>query len=339
MLFARACVIIYVYEKIRGGHLCRSASRRAPCGRGGLQRHGAGIGLFGRCGGILRGRHVLYLLIRRARRRRAVQRHAACGQKDGDRQYLNVYSRNGDAGTFISALGGSFVPTLVEGTTDVYRTRISLSNSMLEQDKVHLLLRDYAHNETSVTIHPSSLNTIVVSNDIDNTYDFAFSRLSASGGYITYLFEVYQNGVPADGFDSPVTLYLYYGEDFDLSTFYLEIDGVEVTPSYDAETGYVSITFEPIDGASTIVVNVEPSEVVTPDNPDHGDDDDNTSGNSSSTPNTGDSSSTPGENPEPEDPSTSEGLPAWAIALIVVGSLVVVGGVVALVIVLTKKKK
>lgn len=260
-------------------------------------------------------------------------------EKDGDRQYLNVYSRNGDAGTFISALGGSFVPTLVEGTTDVYRTRISLSNSMLEQDKVHLLLRDYAHNETSVTIHPSSLNTIVVSNDIDNTYDFAFSRLSASGGYITYLFEVYQNGVPADGFDSPVTLYLYYGEDFDLSTFYLEIDGVEVTPSYDAETGYVSITFEPIDGASTIVVNVEPSEVVTPDDPDHGDDGDNTSGNSSSTPNTGDSSSTPGENPEPENPSTSEGLPAWAIALIVVGSLVVVGGVVALVIVLTKKKK
>ena len=255
--------------------------------------------------------------------------------ENGSLRSLRVRAKGSDLYIQNAAYPGPL--TLVEGTTDVYESTFLLSDADFSTGSYYLRLIDKANNETVVLLDLNNLDRILAGSFLENGMSFYLNNTSSAGGQYIYAFGLmdanYLDFIP----DEPeaVTILINIGAGQDIAGYSATYenstgDQTPIELSYDSETGFLSLTISEFDGPSTIITNFNLSSQGT--NPPSGDSSNTSSNISSSTP--GDSSSSGSQTP-----SEPQGLEPWAIALIVVGGVVVLGGIGAAVFFLFLKPK
>ena len=224
------------------------------------------------------------------------------------RQQLVVTTKGGDAA--ISYAGRAAIPTKVEGSDDLYRATLTLTDSIIEDNdgRLNLTITDTAYNSTSVIVHLNSLNAFVSANGLPDDADFVLQPTNITAGNYAYDVTLIDAAGSDLDYTGTVTLTLHVGTGLDASTITATANGQAVENiSYDSTTGYVTLSnVQFTDGFASINLS---RQVITPGS-------------------------------TPVDPSKpSSGLQAWHIALIAVGGVVLVAGIAFLVIFLLKKKK
>ena len=232
------------------------------------------------------------------------------------------------------------IPTAVGD--DTYEICFPITDDMIEKDKVVVTFYDYANNDGCFIIHLSNLGERLYIPGLNADNDFWFTRLSSGSGVYNYEISIVNQKSEYVKYNDTGILTLYFGEGLNLGesrsdglqTVDVLVNDEEATMLYDPATGYATIEIEFDDGYATLTLYAQPA---VPEG--------SWTGDSSSTGGTGDSSSS-----NPTDSSTSssgqntpttpsQGLEPWAIALIAVGSILVIGGIGVGVFFLVKKKK
>ena len=242
------------------------------------------------------------------------------------KKILTAVTKGGNEATSLLQTGTATAVTSLGN--DEYQTEIDVSR----YDYVTLQFADFAHNYTYATYHTDDLSVYFSTNEsgLVRTSNFDWARIGNGVYEFTYLTGSSQNSgkTPVD-----IQLHLYAGTGLDLEPD-VYVDGEYAEATYDATTGYVTITIPAGTEVASVDINFEVQSLAIEEEPD----DDNTSDEPGEEPdddNTGDDNTS-------DDNEESTGLGTGAIVGITVGSVAgvaVVGGGITLGVRHSKKKK
>jgi hypothetical protein len=160
-------------------------------------------------------------------------------RENGSRYYLDLVAR-GNNNTAKFNTTNTVVPTLVEGTTDDYKSSYSFNAKTYESNKIHVILTDYAHNELALLVHPQELYFSVGSTFFTNKNDFAIVNYGTNGSY-DYTIEIQDAKGNAITPKADYILYIQLDTGLNAEDIIVSVDGEAGNFTYDAASGMLAI--------------------------------------------------------------------------------------------------
>lgn len=160
-------------------------------------------------------------------------------RENGSRYYLDLVAR-GNNNTAKFNTTNTVVPTLVEGTSDDYKSSYSFNAKTYESNKIHVILTDYAHNELALLVHPQELYFSVGSTFFTNKNDFAIVNYGTNGSY-DYTIEIQDAKGNAITPKADYVLYIQLETGLNSEDIIVSVDGEDGNFTYDAASGMLAI--------------------------------------------------------------------------------------------------
>ncbi len=227
----------------------------------------------------------------------------------------------------------ALVPKLVAGTNDTYEATATLSKTILNNNKVTIALSDYAHNATTILLHPSDMTFSVAGTFFSDKYDFSVDEIDPSTNmYTISIYDAKGNIIDPSKLNT-YTLNIQLQTGLSASDISVTLDGETAAASdysYDAATGILSVTIKK--GVSSIQLSHKPQA------------NGGSADSSSSSSTTPDSSVTPDSSSSSTDSSSSsssssEGKKGCFGSIIGTSSVIAALGLVGVGLALKKKKE
>jgi len=244
--------------------------------------------------------------------------------KKGNNQYLHIVTNGADyiqSGTLMTA-------EPVAGSDGQTYADIRLTNNMESRGYAVVQISDKAGNAAKVQVHFDDDFAWALGGDFletVTTYNWSVAEASSTEDAITYDFMILRNGTGKTVSEN-TRVYFHVGAGLKKSDLVFAVNGTPVKSSqfdYDATTGMVTLYIDTSKMHVTAgLISIDSNyKAVAP-------------GEEAMTAADYYNSDTPVEQPDSSNtssstskPSAKTGLPGWAIALIVVGSVLVVGGI------------
>ncbi len=244
---------------------------------------------------------------------------------------VRVFAKEAD---IIEVNGASYLTSLDEATGLSY-AEFTLTDAMKNNDSILITVSDYALNSNRLLVHPNDLSMAVSAPFVENKHDFDITQLNVSGGYALFSVSFYK----ANGNDyepkSDYKVFLHIGAGLTEDQISVLVEEEEVEFVYDAGTGVISFTLPKT--STDFKINYMPVELGS--NPRKaGAPVDPTSSSQPDSSQTSDATSSSQGGGE-VDPGKKSGLKGWQLGLIIGGSVIGVGAIVAIILLILKKKK